>query len=152
MMNKQLRQRRIREIVSSEPISTQLELVERLGTEGVRVTQATISRDINELRLVRIPTGNGRHRYAVSPVELEEDLEQELAKIFKNFVKGVDNGGNVVVIKTAPGHAGGVGSVIDRLEREDIVGCVAGDDAVLVVTRSTSAAQALVEELSQQLT
>ncbi len=145
-MNKAERHRAIQEIVSKEEISTQKELVERLRARGFNVTQATVSRDIAELHLVRISLGKGRHKYALGDLELPEDVLGILRKRFKEFVKDIDRGGNILVIKTAEGHASGIALLIDRLKRDEIVGTLAGEDTILVVARSEEGAQALEEE------
>ncbi|WP_034385956.1 arginine repressor [Deinococcus sp. YIM 77859] len=147
MLSKEHRQKRIQDIIARESISTQSELVERLRAEGFQVTQATVSRDINELRLVRLPIGKGRHRYALAQVSGPSDVEEELSRLFQNFVKDVDRGENVLVIRTADGHATGVALLLDRLRRDDIVGTIAGEDTIFVVARTTAEGEALMEEL-----
>src|SRR5690606_9441786 len=127
------RQKRIQEIIGREPISTQSDLVERLVAENINVTQATVSRDINELRLVRLPIGKGKHRYALAPLSLEIDVRAELQRRFRDFVRDVDRGENLVVIRTADGHAAGIAFVLDKLGRDDIIGTIAGQDTILVV-------------------
>ncbi len=145
MPNKELRHKKIQEIVAREEISTQAELVERLRQEGFNVTQATVSRDISELRLVRVPLGRGKHKYALAPIELEEDAEAELKRQFKEFVQDVDRGGNIIVIRTALGHAAGIALLIDKLKDDDLVGTLAGDDTILVVARGEPEAERLKE-------
>ncbi len=145
MPNKELRHKKIQEIVAREEISTQAELVERLRQEGFNVTQATVSRDISELRLVRVPLGRGKHKYALAPIELEEDAEAELKRQFKEFVHDVDRGGNIIVIRTALGHAAGIALLIDKLKNDDLVGTLAGDDTILVVARGEPEAERLKE-------
>ncbi|AEB12356.1 arginine repressor [Marinithermus hydrothermalis] len=147
MPSKELRHKKIQEIVAREEISTQAELVDRLRREGFNVTQATVSRDINELRLVRVPMGRGRHKYALAPIELEEDVLEELKHRFREFVRDVDRGENVLVVKTAEGHASGIALLIDKLRRDDIVGTLAGEDTILVVARTVEDAKNLLEEL-----
>ncbi len=143
MPNKELRHKKIQEIVAREEISTQAELVERLRQEGFNVTQATVSRDISELRLVRVPLGRGKHKYALAPIELEEDVEAELRRQFKEFVHDIDRGGNIIVLRTALGHAAGIALLIDKLKNDDLVGTLAGDDTILVVARGEHEAERL---------
>ena len=149
MLSKEQRQRLIQDIITRESISTQAELVERLRADGIAVTQATVSRDINELRLVRLPVGKGRHRYALAHVQIELDLSDEIARLFQNFVHDIDHGENILVINTAEGHASGVALILDRLRRDDIVGTLAGENTILLVARTTADAEALVEELHE---
>ncbi|PYE51134.1 arginine repressor [Deinococcus yavapaiensis] len=147
MLSKEQRQKRIQEIISRENISTQSELVDRLRAEGIRVTQATVSRDINELRLVRLPIGKSKHRYSLASVQTELDVMDELGRLFRTFVTDVDRGENLLIVKTAEGHANGVAYVLDKLRRDDIVGTLAGQDTILLVARTTSEGEALLEEL-----
>ena len=147
MLSKDQRQKRIQDIIARESVSTQAELVERLRAEGVQVTQATVSRDINELRLVRLPIGKGRHRYALAQVGGHNDVQEQLGRLFQNFVRDVDRGENMLVIRTADGHATGVALLLDKLRRDDIVGTIAGEDTIFVVARTTAEGEALMEEL-----
>lgn len=151
MISKEQRQRRIQEIIAKESIGTQSELVERLRADRVDVTQATVSRDINELRLIRLPMGKGRHRYALAPLSLESDVLEELARRVREFVHDADRGENIVILKTSEGHATGVAWVIDRLSRDDIVGTVAGQDTIMIVSRSVQTAIALEAEFQALL-
>ncbi|ACO44958.1 arginine repressor [Deinococcus deserti] len=145
-LSKEQRQKRIQDIIARESISTQGELVQRLRADNIQVTQATISRDINELRLVRLPIGKGRHRYALAQMTGHTDVEEELGRLFQNFVHDVDRGENMLVIRTADGHATGVALLLDRLRRDDIVGTLAGEDTIFVVARTTLEAESLMEE------
>ncbi|MER3479454.1 MAG: arginine repressor [Meiothermus sp.] len=151
MAGKEQRHRAIQEIISQENISTQAELVDRLRKRGYNVTQATVSRDINELRLVRVPLGRGKHKYALTQLELAEDVMDELKRIFRGFVHDVDRGENLLVLRTAEGHASGIALLLDRLRRDDIVGTIAGEDTILVVARSTADAERLQDEMEGYL-
>lgn len=148
MLSKEQRQRKIQEIIARESVSTQGDLVEFLKAEGVHVTQATVSRDINEMRLVRLPIGKGRHRYALAQYGMHADVEEQLARLFQNFVHDIDRGENLLVIRTADGHASGVAMLLDRWSRDDIIGTVAGEDTILVVARTTLEGEELMEELN----
>ncbi|MER3555343.1 MAG: arginine repressor [Meiothermus sp.] len=152
MTSKEQRHRAIQEVISAESISTQAELVDRLRARGYDVTQATVSRDINELRLVRVPLGRGKHKYALAQLELAENVMDELKRIFQTFVHDVDRGENVVVLKTTDGHATGIALLMDRLRRDDIVGTLAGEDTIMVIGRTVADAKALQEELEGLLT
>jgi transcriptional regulator of arginine metabolism len=151
MPNKEHRQRVIEELVEREFISTQAELAAHLAQRGIVVTQATISRDVNELRLVRVPAGNGQHRYRSTPLAAREDVLSELRQRFRLFVRDLDRGENVIVIDTDEGHASGVAYVLDKLDRDEIVGTLAGQNAILVVCRTVAAAATLLEELESLL-
>jgi len=146
VISKEQRQKRIQEIIAKENVSTQAELVDRLRAEGIRVTQATVSRDINELRLVRLPIGKSKHRYSLAQVQTELDVMEELGRLFRSFVTDVDRGENLLIVKTAEGHATGVAFFIDKLRRDDIVGTIAGQDTILLVARTVQEGEALLEE------
>lgn len=145
-LSKEQRHKRIQDIIARESVSTQGELVEWLHKEGIRVTQATVSRDINDLRLVRLPIGKGRHRYSLAQVRSNENLQSELAQLFENFVQDIDRGENILVIRTSEGHASGVALLLDKLRRDDIVGTLAGEDTIFVVARSVAEGELLLEE------
>ncbi|SRR5690554_1199 len=151
MPSKDYRQRLITELVEEEFISTQAEIAERLAEKGIKVTQATISRDVTELRLVRVPAAPGRHRYRATPLVQQQDVMHELAQRFQLFVRHMDRGENIIVVTTDEGHASGVAFVIDKLDREEIVGTLAGQNAILVVCRSVAQAQSLLEEFEALL-
>lgn len=151
MASKEQRQRLIAELVENEFISTQAEIAERLAQHGIKVTQATISRDVSELRLVRLPSGRGRHRYSATPMVVQDDVERELRDRFRLFVRDLDRGENIIVISTDEGHASGVAFVIDKWERDEIVGTLAGQNAILVVGRTVESAKTLLQEFEEFL-
>jgi|SRR5690625_109510 len=152
MPSKEYRQRKIVELVEKRFISTQAEIARYLAEEeGIHVTQATVSRDVNELRLVRLPAGNGLHHYRATPLAAQEDVLGELAQRFRMFVRGVDRGGNIIVIRTDEGHASGVAFILDKLERDEIVGTLAGQDTILVVGRDEEQARELLSEFEEML-
>ncbi|HKI57539.1 MAG TPA: arginine repressor [Trueperaceae bacterium] len=151
MPSKEYRQRLIAELVENEFISTQAEIAEHLARRGIKVTQATISRDVNELRLVRLPAGNGQHRYRSTPLTAQEDVVGELSQRFRLFVRDIDRGENIIVITTDEGHASGIAFVLDKLDREEIVGTLAGQNTILVVARSAARAEELLDEFESLL-
>jgi len=151
MPSKEYRQRLIAELVENEFISTQAEIAEHLAKRGITVTQATISRDVNELRLVRLPAGNGQHRYRSTPLTAQEDVVGELGQRFRLFVRDLDRGENIIVITTDEGHASGIAYVIDKLDREEIVGTLAGQNTILVIGRSEERATSLLAEFEALL-
>jgi len=133
---KSLRQAKIREIIMSKVISTQEQLAEELAAAGFSVTQATVSRDIKEMRLIKVSSPTGEYRYSLPPSAPQHGDPVEMAKrIFANSVLSVDYSENLVLIRTLPGHAGAVGDAVDDLNWAGIVGTLAGDDTVLVVVR-----------------
>lgn len=152
MPSKEYRQRLIEELVEDEFISTQAEIAEHLAVRGIKVTQATISRDVNELRLVRLPAGNGQHRYRSTPLAAQEDVLGELAQRFRLFVRDIDRGDNLLVVDTDEGHAAGIAYVIDKLDRDEVVGTLAGQNTILVICRTVEAAETLIDEFEDLLT
>lgn len=151
MPSKEYRQRLITELVEQEFISTQAEIAERLADHGINVTQATISRDVTELRLARIPAAPGRHSYRATPLVQQSDVTLELKQRFKLFVRHLDRGENIIVIATDEGHASGVAFIIDKLDRDEIVGTLAGQNTILVVARSVNDAEKLLIEFDDML-
>lgn len=148
MQSKEQRQKKIQDMITRHNISTQSELVNLLQEEGYKVTQATISRDINEMRLVRLPIGKGKHRYAMAQYSTGDDLQEQMVKIFQNFVRNINQGENILVIHTSEGHASGVARLLDALQRNEIIGTLAGTDTILVIARTTKEAEALMKELN----
>ncbi len=119
-------------IVKNERIKTQEELARVLQEEGIEVTQATVSRDIKDLGLIKVPVEDGSYKYAMPPEADKYKMARWIEKMFKNFVLSVDLTGNLIVVKTLSGTAGGLASAIDNLEWKEVMGCVAGDDCIFV--------------------
>ncbi len=130
-MKKYSRHARILDIVETYEIETQEELSERLKQEGIEVTQATVSRDIRELRLVKVLSKTGKYKYAPMGHN-QEGTTERLIKIFKNSIISINVAGHLLVIKTLSGAAQISASAIDSLGMEEIVGTIAGDDTVFV--------------------
>lgn len=125
----------IREILQSERISTQEELCEELRNRGYDVTQATVSRDIKELSLVKIPDGSG-YRYALPETQSRKTSNVRMRRVFQDSVVGYNHSENIIVIKTVPGAAQSIASLIDSLDNPLILGTVAGDDTIFMVIKS----------------
>lgn len=153
-MNRAQRERLILEIVSSQPVRTQAELVRALRRKGLQVTQATVSRDIKRLGLVKVPDERGRYRYA-PPQGVQQasspGARAKLAAAFREFVTGVDWGEGLVLVKTLAGRANAVAAAIDEVRMPEIAGTVAGDDTILVVVRRPQDRRAVVRALGQLL-
>ncbi|MCR2042610.1 arginine repressor [Anaerosalibacter massiliensis] len=130
-MKKYARQRKILELIEAYEIETQEELSEHLKRTGIDITQATISRDIKELRLVKVLSKSGKYKYAVMDENIEGATER-LIKIFKSSIIGFDIAGHILVIKTLPGAAQVCASAIDTLKVEHVVGTIAGDDTIFI--------------------
>ena len=132
---KSSRHSKILEIISEQPIETQDELLSRLKTEGYRVTQATISRDIKDLRLVKTLGGDGKYRYAEAQAG-SSDIRSNFDQLFVSSVVSMDIAQNIVVIKTLSGMANAVCAALDSTGNSSIVGTIAGDDTIFVACRS----------------
>ena len=142
------RHAKILEIIENNIIETQEELAEKLKESGVDVTQATVSRDIKELRLVKVMTEDGRYRYAQMS-HSENILTNKLITIFAESFVSCDYANNIVVIKTLPGMAQAAASAIDSLKWSEIVGTIAGDDTIMIVCRAEKIAEELVNRFNR---
>lgn len=145
------RQAKIMEIVSTRDVETQEQLLEALQDAGFYSTQATISRDIKELRIVKELTKLGTYRYSASSKEVTSTFSSRLNAIFKECVTGYDYAQNLVVVHTIPGLAGAAASAVDSMEMPFVVGTIGGDDTVLIVLRDTNAAAAFCGEIKNIL-
>ena len=144
---KSQRQAKILEIISNTNVETQEQLLQLLQDAGFTSTQATISRDIKELRIVKELTSLGTYRYTTSSRELPETFSTRLNTIFRECVTGFDYAQNIVVIHTLPGLAGAAASAVDAMNMNLILGTLAGDDTVIVIMRDTNAAAAFCGEI-----
>ena len=148
---KNLRQTKLIEILTGQSVETQDELQALLQKEGFHVTQATVSRDIKELRVYKALSPNGKYRYAMPSEPSETVFSSRLRTIFRTGVTHIDYAQNLVVIKTLPGMASGVCAAMDTMDAPMLVGSVAGDDTVFVAMRSESAAKELMKRLQAVL-
>ncbi|MGI6035916.1 MAG: arginine repressor [Limnochordia bacterium] len=136
---KNVRQAAMLNIIRSKSIATQTELAEELRKRGISVTQATISRDIKELGLIKVADEGGAYRY-VRPQRLgASDVLRRAQRAFTDYVVDVDYAGNLIVVKTLPGTAQAVAAALDDLAWPEVVGTVGGDDAILVIVRQEEA-------------
>lgn len=148
---KSQRQAKILEIIANKNIETQEQLLAALQAEGFRGTQATISRDIKELRIVKELTSLGTYRYTVSNSDIGSSFSARLNTIFRECVISFDYAQNIIVVRTLPGLASAAGSAIDAMNLSTIVGSLAGDDTVMIVMRDTNAAATLCGEIKALL-
>ena len=139
------------EIISTINVETQEQLLKELQSAGFRSTQATISRDIKELRIVKELTALGTYRYAVASKEVPTTFSNRINTIFRECVTRYDYAQNIVVIHTLPGLAGAAASAIDTMNMSVVVGTLAGDDTVMVVMRDNNAAAVFCGEISALL-
>ena len=144
---KSQRQAKILEIISNRNVETQEQLLSALQEEGFRGTQATISRDIKDLRIVKELTSMGTYRYTTSSNELSGTFSSRMNTIFRECVVSFDYAQNIIVIRTLPGLASAAASAIDAMNMSAVVGSLAGDDTVMVVMRDLNAAASLCGEI-----
>jgi len=147
---KYLRHAKILEIIMNRDIETQEELTQALKKNGMTVTQATVSRDIKELRLIKQMSRTGRYKYA-SLASQDAMLTDRLVRLFKESIVSLDHAGNMVVLRTIPAAAQAAASAIDAANFDEVVGTIAGDDTIFVVVREADQAEE-VQERFRKLT
>lgn len=145
---KATRHAKILELIERFEIETQEELSDRLRREGYQVTQATVSRDIRELKLTKVATANGRQRYA-SISETGTDLAGKYARVFREGFRSADTAQNLLIVKTVAGMAMAVAAALDGMQCEEIVGSIAGDDTIMCALRTSEDAKALLVRLKK---
>ncbi len=150
MMNKGQRHIKIREIITNRDVETQDELVESLKNAGFNVTQATVSRDIKELHLVKVPLMDGRYKYSLPADQRFNPLQKLKRTLTDAFVK-VDQAGHMLVMKTLPGNANAIGALIDNLDWEEILGTICGDDTCLIICRTEEETRVVSERFLDML-
>ena len=140
------RQTKMLELIKKHDIETQEELSDYLQKEGYQVTQATVSRDIRELKLTKVAMSNGRQKYAAQ-TEANEDLSEKETRVFRDAFVSMDMAQNILVIKTVSGMAMAVAAAIDAMHLHEIVGCIAGDDTIMCAVRSVDDTIAVMSRL-----
>ena len=137
---------KILELIRKYEIETQEELCEKLNREGYSVTQATVSRDIRELKLTKISTDHGKQKYT-SLTEKSGDMEDKFIRIFKDGFVSMDMAQNILVIKTVSGMAMALAAALDAMNFHEIVGSIAGDDTIMCAVRTTQDTERLMKQL-----
>ncbi|MEE1220176.1 MAG: arginine repressor [Ruminococcus sp.] len=140
------RHARILDLISEFPIETQDDLLSRLKAEGYKATQATISRDIKDLRLVKTLDNDGKYRYT-SHAKTPIDIRSNFKNLFSTSVNSIDFAQNIVVVKTLSGMAGAVCASLDSINYHSVVGTIAGDDTIFIVCRTNDTAITFADEL-----
>ena len=140
------RQTKMLELIKKHDIETQEELSDYLQKDGYQVTQATVSRDIRELKLTKVAMSNGRQKYAAL-TEANEDLSEKYTRVFRDAFVSMDMAQNILVIKTVSGMAMAVAAAIDAMHLHEIVGCIAGDDTIMCAVRSVDDTIAVMSRL-----
>ena len=147
---KKSRHQRIKELVEEFEIETQEELAERLKADGYPVTQATVSRDIRELKLSKIPIGDGRQKYTIL-VQSDHYLNDKYIRVLKDGFVSMDMAQNILVVKTVSGMAMAVAAAIDAMKLKESVGSIAGDDTIMMAVRTVEDTECVMEKIRNML-
>ncbi|HWQ72514.1 MAG TPA: arginine repressor [Desulfitobacteriaceae bacterium] len=145
------RHMKIQEIISKEIVRTQEELAKKLLEEGFVVTQATVSRDIKELGLIKVPGNDDEYHYAIPVEQYPSNILERLKRLLRETMVSVDDSENIVLIRTIPGNAHALASIIDNCNWPEVVGTVAGDDTILLVVKPKEAAGIVCERINSLL-
>ena len=145
------RQNMILEIISQENIETQEQLLTRLQERGITSTQATISRDIKQMHLIKEPVGQGVYKYAVSGNRAKLNFAERLRTIFRESVTSIESAQNIVVVKTMPGLASAACAALDEMGVSYMVGSLAGDDTAFLVMKDTESALSFCREIHEMM-
>ena len=143
------RQSKIIELISRYEIETQEELADYLNKAGYRVTQATVSRDIRELKLTKVQSESGKQRYVA--LQHQGPFSDKYIRVLKDGFVSMDMAQNILVIKTVSGMAMAVAAAVDAMKFQEIVGCIAGDDTIMMAVRSVEDTKAVMEKISRIL-
>ncbi|WP_134683183.1 transcriptional regulator AhrC/ArgR [Brevibacillus migulae] len=149
-MNKGQRHIRIRDIITNHEVETQDDLVDRLRQAGFNVTQATVSRDIKEMHLVKVPLPDGRYKYSM-PAEQKINPVNKLKRMLLDTFVSIDYVENQVVMKTLPGNANAIAALIDNSQWPEVLGTISGDDTILIICRSKAYAQEVTQRFTEML-
>jgi arginine repressor len=144
---KNLRHSKIISLIRKYDIETQEELLDKLKKEGLNVTQATISRDIRDLKLTKAASSKGEHRYVFK--QSSESFYEKYIRILKEGLLSVEQAQNLVVIKTVAGMAMAVAAAVDALELGEVIGCIAGDDTIMCATKGNEEALSLIDKIKE---
>ncbi|MBO5328665.1 MAG: arginine repressor [Clostridia bacterium] len=150
MMHRNARQAKILEIIARKEIETQEELCGELNKLNFNVTQATISRDIKELKLYKVAGTLKKYKYAY--IEGDGDaVSNKMRNLFRECVQSINYANNLIIIKTMRGNAGSAGTFVDSLQIQEVIGCVAGDDTIMLVVDSNENTPKIVERLREYI-
>ncbi len=146
---KKKRQSRLLEIIQNNVIETQEQIADILKAEGYDVTQATVSRDIRELRLTKRSTPDGKHKYVM--IQDNSGMNDKFADVLRAGFVSMDKAQNILVIRTVSGMAMAVAAALDAMEFDEIVGCIAGDDTIMAAIRTNEDVQLVMDRLSEMV-
>lgn len=145
------RQMKVQEIITKEIIHTQEELADKLQMSGFNVTQATVSRDIKEMGLIKVPSADADYRYAVPNEVHPTNLQDRLIRVLRETVVSINDTESLIVIRTIPGNAHALAAVMDNSNWEEVIGTVAGDDTILLVIKPKEAVTGVLERITNLL-
>lgn len=145
------RHQKILEIITEREVETQEELAGYLKESGFDVTQATVSRDIRELKLSKVPTGKGKQKYIVLHQEEKSHLADKYTRVLRDGFISMDMAQNILVMKTVSGMAMAVAAAIDAMHFQEIVGSIAGDDTIMMAVRTVEDTKQLMERIRELL-
>lgn len=148
---KEKRHQILRDVIAKQGIGDQHHLQTELARRGIDTTQATISRDLQDMGYVKVRLDHGAYRYDLIEKTAEDSIWRRLKILFKNFVTDVKSADNLVLVKTSPGSANGVASLLDGLRRENILGTIAGDDTILIVVDTKKNGESVKRSLRELL-
>ena len=140
----------ILKLIAAENIETQEELATLLSAQGFNVTQATVSRDIKELRLIKVLTGEGKYKYATVE-KAESDLQERFIRLFGNCVVSITSAGNLIVVKTMAGSAAVAAEAIDSMKWPEIAGSIAGDNTMFVAVREGKSVTDIIKKFQKMM-
>lgn len=149
-MNKGQRHIRIRDIIANYDIETQDDLVAHLKAAGYTITQATVSRDIKELHLVKVPLQDGRYKYSL-PADQRFNPIQKLHRALADAFVSIDGATHFLVMKTLPGNADAIASLLDHLDWQEIMGTISGDDTILIICHNEEEREEIKKRLLEML-
>jgi transcriptional regulator of arginine metabolism len=147
---KSKRHLKIVELVQEEEIQTQKELAQRLREEGIDVTQATVSRDIKQLGLIKVPIQEGGYKYSLPPNYKEKvNVRSRMKRMFEDSVTEINFSENLIVVTTLPGTAQGIASLIDNSELNNVIGTIAGDDTIVLIIKPREKVKSVLNRLEE---
>ncbi|BBI33091.1 transcriptional regulator AhrC/ArgR [Cohnella abietis] len=144
------RQRKIRELIGAREIETQEELVEVLSLEGMQVTQATVSRDIKEMQLIKVPLEDGRYKYSM-PQDQRFNPAHKLKRALLDHFVGAEAAENLLVLKCLPGTAGTISALIDGMDWPEVIGTIGGDDTILLISKTKPLGEDVLERIYEMM-
>lgn len=145
------RQMKIQEIITKEIVRTQEDLADKLHLSGFDVTQATVSRDIKEMGLIKVPSVDDDYRYGVPNEVHPTNLQDRLKRVLRETVVSINDTESIIVIRTIPGNAHALAAVMDNSNWEEVIGTVAGDDTILLVIKPKEAVSGVLERITTLL-